>query len=249
MKAQITLTVPEAKRLIGKGIAAHPVVQQRLRKGTVVVCTGTTNGYVLEELLGERFDKRMYVTGKITAPGKKLSWPEEKRPDAVFRDGVLDPTLDRLTALPTMQAGDVYIKGANALNYERGLAGIWVAGQAAGTIGRAIGHIVRQSLYLLLPVSLEKCVPYPIEEAAALVNDADETAGDVVSLFPVHGHVFSEIEALRTLTGVEAVPCGAGGVSGAEGSTSLLIRGDAAAVRKAVELVEKLRGEPAFDAP
>jgi hypothetical protein len=246
MKAQVTLTVSESKRLIARGVAALDLVQARMRQGIVMVSTGTTNGYVLEELLGERFDKRSYVTGRFTPAGKELDWPEANRPDAVFRDGRLAPELDRFSAVKVMQPGDIFIKGANALNYERGVAGVWVAGEGGGTIGGTLGYIIVRQLRLLLPVGLEKCVPYPIEAASAAVGEEEEALGTVVSLFPVHGQIFSEIEAFRTLAGVEAIPCGAGGIAGAEGSVSLLLRGDGQAVRAAMAVVEQVQGEPPF---
>jgi hypothetical protein len=246
MKAQVTLTVSESKRLIARGVAALDVVRQKMRRGIVMVSTGTTNAYVLEELLGERFDKRTYVTGRFTPAGKVLDWPKTNRPDAVFRDGRLAPELNRFSAVKVMQPGDLFIKGANALNYERGLAGIWVGGEGGGTIGGTLGYIIARRLRLLLPVGLEKCVPYPIEAAAAAVGAEEEALGSVVSLFPVWGQVFTEIEAFRALADVEAIPCGAGGIAGAEGAVSLLLRGDGDAMRAAMGIVEQVRGEPAF---
>jgi hypothetical protein len=246
MKAQVTLTVSESKRLIARGVAALDMVREKMRRGIVMVSTGTTNAYVLEELLGERFDKRTYVTGRITPAGRKLDWPRETRPDAVFRDGQLAPELDRYSAVKVMKPGDIFIKGANALNYERGVAGVWVGGEGGGTIGGTLGYIISRKLRLLLPVGLEKCVPYPIEAASAAIGEEDESLGGVVSLFPVCGQIFTEIEALQTLAGVEAIPCGAGGIAGAEGSVSLLLRGDAEAVRAAMGIVEEVQGEPPF---
>lgn len=246
MKAQVVLTVSESKRLIARGVAALDVVRAKMRQGMVMVATGTTNAYLLEELLGERFDKRTYVTGRISPPGKLLDWPEENRPDAVFRNGQLAPELDRFSSVKAMQPGDVFIKGANALNYERGVAGIWVGGEGAGTIGGTLGYIIVKRLYLLLPVGLEKCVPYPIEAASAAIAEEDETMGNVNGLFPVHGHIFTEIEAFATLAGVEAIPCGAGGIAGAEGSVALLLRGSSEAVRAAIKIVEEIRDEPPF---
>jgi hypothetical protein len=48
---QFSLTTAAGKRLIGKGIAAHPEVLAALKDKTVVVIAGTTNGYVAQELL------------------------------------------------------------------------------------------------------------------------------------------------------------------------------------------------------
>lgn len=246
MKAQITLTVAEAKRLIARGVAAHPAIQAKMQRGMIMVSTGSTNAYVLEELLGEPFDKRTYITGRFMPHGKTREWPSSLRPDAVFRDGQLAPDLDRFSAVKVMQPGDIFVKGANALNYERGVAGIWVGGEGGGTIGGVLGWIVTRRLHLLLPVGLEKCIPYPIEEAARAIARQDEELGTVVGLFPVHGEVFTEIEAFRVLAGVEAIPCGAGGIAGAEGGVALLLRGEAEAVRTAMGIVEAIYGEPSL---
>ena len=67
MKRQVVLTVSESKRLIAKGVAALPEVRRAMEEGMVVVATGTTNAYVLEELWGREFDKRRYRSG-VTAP-------------------------------------------------------------------------------------------------------------------------------------------------------------------------------------
>ena len=247
MKAQFSLTVAESKRLIARGVAALDIVRARMQHGIVMVSTGTTNAYVLEELLGERFDKRTYVTGRTLPVGRPApEWPKQSRPDAVFRNGQLAPDLDRFSSVKVMQPGDIFIKGANALNYERGVAGILVGGEGAGTIGGTLGYIIVKKLTLLIPVGLEKCVPYPIEQASAAIAQEDEQQGGVTSLFPVHGRIFTEIEALRTLAGVEAIPCASGGIGGAEGGLWFLIRGEAAAVRKAMGIVEELRSEPPF---
>jgi len=60
----------------------------------------------------------------------------------------------------------------------------------------------------------------------------------------VHGIIFTELEALRTLCNVEAYPVAAGGVAGAEGGLRLLLVGEAADVKQAVALVESIQGEP-----
>ena len=69
MRTSVVLTVSESKRLIAKGLAAMPAVQSALSGGTVAVAKGTTNGYLVEELLGKKIDKLHYVTGR-TMPRK-----------------------------------------------------------------------------------------------------------------------------------------------------------------------------------
>ena len=43
---QFVITPAAGKRLIGKAIAKHAAVAAAIKKGTVVIVAGTTNGYV-----------------------------------------------------------------------------------------------------------------------------------------------------------------------------------------------------------
>ncbi|MHC4574780.1 MAG: hypothetical protein ACYS76_11740 [Planctomycetota bacterium] len=69
VQAQIVLTVSESKRLIAKAVAEMPIVKEALTKGMVIVCKGTTNTYVAEELLGRKIPHGAYVYGR-TYPAK-----------------------------------------------------------------------------------------------------------------------------------------------------------------------------------
>ena len=246
MKTQIVLTVAESKRLIAKGVAQLDIIQDRLKKGLIMLSSGTTNAYVAEELLGEQIDRRSYVTGRIKPSTKELHWPA-LRQDIVLRDGQLDTSLDRFSAPRAMEAGDIFIKGANALNYYRGVAGVLVAHREGGTIGGVIGPIIARKVHLLIPVGLEKEVAFDIEEIASFIQEPDEGVEGLTSLFPVRGLIFTEIEALRALAGVEAVQAGAGGISGAEGGVWLVLQGEREQIDRALAVIEEVQGEPPFD--
>jgi len=125
LKRQIILTVAESKRLIAKGVANMSEVKKAMKDGMVVVTVGTTAAFVLEELLGKKFDKRRYTSGiSVPAFPDKLDEPKgERMPDVVFRKGEVVKELDRFSAPKEMGAGDVYIKGANALDYKKQMAG------------------------------------------------------------------------------------------------------------------------------
>lgn len=246
VKAEVVLTVAESKRLIAKGVAQLQMVRDRLQKGVIMISTGTTNGYLVEELLGERMDKRSYVTGRIKPAGKQLRWPKARH-DVVVRDGQLDPTLDRFSAVQVMEAGDIFVKGANALNYRKGVAGVLVGDRRGGTIGGVIGPIIARRICLLIPVGLEKEVAFDIEEVARQIREPGESVGEITSLFPMRGAIFTEIEALRALSGAEAIQAAAGGISGAEGGVWLLLQGTEDQVSRALEVVEAVQGEPPFD--
>ena len=244
MRTEIVLTVAESKRLIAKGVVALDIVQEKLHKGIIVLAPGSTNAYIYEELTGRAIDKRAYITG-CTQPAKRVHHREiQALPDLVLVDGKPDPSLNRVSALRVMQAGDLFIKGANALNYERRLAGITVGSPTGGTIGEVLRALQTKELRLLIPVGLEKEVPFNIEKASEILAAPDGTLGTVHALWPVRGIIFTEIEALRTLCAVEAYPVAAGGIAGAEGALRLLLVGTAEAIHRAAALVQSIQGEP-----
>ena len=244
MKAEVILTVAESKRLIAKGVAKLDLIQEKMQEGIIVLAWGGTNAYVYEELTGQTIEKRRYMTGRVTpAKGPRLR-RDDPLPVLVLVDGEPAPDLDGSSALEKMEAGDVYIKGANALNYNLRVAGVTIGRGTGGTVGRALGTIIGKKLRYLIPVGLEKEVPFDIQEASALLAEPDEYIGKVCSLWPVQGIILTEIEALGVLCGVEAFPVAAGGVAGAEGGVRLLLVGDSESVERAVALVDSIQGEP-----
>ena len=243
MHRVISLTVSESKRLIAKGIAQWDVVKRALDQGIVAIGSGTTNGYIIEELTGEPFDKRTLVTGR-TLPanydGPKISYTGA---DLVLRKGErLD--VSARDALEDMKPGDVFMKGANALNYERAQAGVLIGHPTGGNVGAFIGSCMARRIRFVLPVGLEKSVGIDLEEAAAMINEDPQGKGP--TLWVVPGDIFTEIEALDALTGIQAVAVGAGGIGGAEGAVWLALFGTASEISATEGIIEGIRNEPAF---
>jgi len=246
MQMSVVLTVSESKRLIAKGVAKLDFVQRALREGTVAIAKGTTNSYIVEEILGKPIKRTDYCTG-VTLPeqGGPKGATSSKIPDVVLKRGQPLP-VSVTEAVREMGENDVFIKGANALNYERRQAAILIGHPTGGTIGAVLGTIVARRIKLLLPVGLEKSVPGDLFEAAARVAADVEREGNVPMLWPVPGHIFTELEAIAVLTMARATPIGAGGIGGAEGSVRLLIEGTPVQVKAAAALLESIRGEPPF---
>jgi hypothetical protein len=247
MTEVMVLTVAESKRLIAKGVANLDIVKKALRHGMIAVAKGTTNGYVVEELLNKRIDKTAYVLGK-TLPEKMeglYSLPAPAR-DVVLKDGEpVDTSV--VESVRSMGEGDVFIKGGNALNYEKGVVGVLMGSLKGGTIGATIDTINRHKINLVLPVGLEKSVVtdvYSIQEE--LEKNEATWRGAPLRLMPLSGTVVTEIEALEILTGAKAVLVSAGGIGEAEGSIRLLLKGDPEKVRKAAALIADIQGEPPF---
>lgn len=243
MQTTISLTVAESKRLIAKATARHPGVERARQKGIIAVPPGTTNGYVVEELTGEVIDRTQFVTGK-TLPsnydGPKLKYA---LPDLVLRDG------ERIDAKATdmaaeMGPGDVFVKGANAVNHDLDQAGILIGHPTGGTVGAVLGALVARRVCLLQPTGLEKSVPGDLHDLAAALNESIDGKGPTLWVTP--GELLTEIEAFGLLCGVYAMPVGAGGVGGAEGAIWLALFGDKDALDAAMSLVEEVQGEPPF---
>jgi hypothetical protein len=245
MKRQFVLTVAESKRLIAKAIAALPEVQDAMENRTVVVATGTTNSYVLEELWGKKIDKRVYRSG-ITTPKEPEKDPKpqaEKIPDVVFMKGEVASQYDRVTIAPQLKKGDIYIKGANVLNYDDNMVGILIGGMDGATIGNVIGHIIGKQVNLIIPIGLEKLTYEDITELHLIASEEDYEGP---RMWPIVGTIITEIEALGILTGVDAYLYAAGGIAGAEGAVRLLVEGTDEEVEETLELIESIKGEPRY---
>ena len=240
----VVLTVSEAKRLIAKGVAALPAVREHMTDGMMVIAKGSTNAYVVEELFGKEIDLMSYKSGALTPAQPDtdpLSGQHEAMNDIVLENGNIRKDLDRFSAAEHFNPGDVYIKGANALDYANRKAGILIGAPNGGTIGSVIGHLVGKRAQLLLPVGLEKRVYGDID---MLHRKLQSPHSETWRLFPVSGTLITEIEALELLTGVTATLAAAGGIAGAEGCTALFVEGNTQAVAKALELVASVQGEP-----
>jgi len=244
-----SLTVAESKRLIARALKRHPAIIGALNQGIVAVCKGTTNSYLVEELTGKGIHRPDYCTG-VTKPSQGAEWAKtaNKLPDLVLREGRRMEGVSAVDAVAEMGPGDVFVKGANALNYDRKQAGILIGHPTGGTIGAAIGTVVSRRINLLIPVGLEKSIPgdlYQLHRHMASVGP--DGAGPM--LWPVGGEIFTEIEAIRLVSGANAALIGAGGIAGAEGSVRLSVWGAPDQVDRAVGAIEDVLGEPPFLTP
>ena len=241
------LTVAESKRLIARALTRHPLIINALNRGILAIAKGTTNSYVAEELLEEGIVRTDYCTG-VTKPAKGAEGAvtANKLPDVVLRDG---ERLEGVTATEIageMGPGDVFIKGANAINYEKRQAGILIGHPTGGTIGSVLGTIVSRRAVLMIPVGLEKNIPGDIHEIYRnMVRVGTEGGGPM--LWPVDGEIFTEVEALQLLMGGgSAAPVAAGGIAGAEGGMRMAVWGSSEHIARAEAAVNAVLGEPPF---
>jgi hypothetical protein len=164
--------------------------------------------------------------------------------DAVIVNGVCQKGKTIFDVVDVLLEGDVILKGANALDLVRRQAAIFIGHPKAGTIGAALQAVVGRRVRLILPVGLEKRVPGDMNELAVRLN-APWAKGP--RLLPVPGEVFTEIDAIKLLTGAEAELVAAGGVGGAEGSIWLAVSGSEEQIGAAEKLLKVVAEEPGFE--
>jgi len=245
MQASIVLTVAQSKRLIARAVANLPEVKRALKSGLVAIGRGTTNAYVAEEILRQAIPKGEYVAGRTLPPGTPEAWlGTGKYPDIVLRDGKPVDGLSVVDAVKEMKAGDVFIKGGNALNYDQQVVGILVGHPMGGTIS-AYGALISRKVNLIIPIGLEKLVFEDINELSRASRGGDDhPEAPVTSLFPMTGAIITEIEALLILCDVDARLLSSGGVAGAEGAVWLLLEGSKGQLDAALALHNELKSEP-----
>jgi hypothetical protein len=100
---------------------------------------------------------------------------------------------------------------------------------------------------MIIPVGLEKESSQDID----LIGECSKiehknTNRKTPWLWSVKGELFTEIEALKQFANIEAIHYGSGGIGGAEGAVSILIRGTETEVNKALAVIEDVQGEPPF---
>ena len=260
MRAQVTLTPTESKKLIAKGIAAMDLLKKARKHGMVVIHPSSTTLFLLEELTGNR-PEGVWVCGVVLPKGMCISrelqesqfhgrLAKEQRSDLgqfpfswVLENGEYRTSLPLASVLDRMGRGDVYIKGANAIDPD-GKVGVLYASEGAGTIGKVIAASRRKGFAILLPIGLEKVIPTPIAQAAKAASRerTDAAMGIPVGLIPVPGKAVSEVEAIDLLSGARAVAVAAGGLGGAEGSVTLVIQGPEGKVNRALQIAREVKG-------
>jgi len=248
MKAQVVLTPAEGKRLIAKAISCMESVQKAYQEGILILATSTSTAYVAEELMQKEIpNKGMFTAGVVTATGLNITKSEGRYSHHVFEKGKLKEcnTAELVPYLTRMGPSDVFVKGANAID-SFGAAGILLAGAGGGTIGAAWGYIVSKGIQLIIPASLEKLVPGPLDNLQTMIGTdvVDSCMGWKCGMIVVHGQVITEMEAMRLLFDVDAVPIAAGGIDGAEGCKVFLLEGPKDNVEMAMEVLGKVKGEP-----
>lgn len=245
---QFMITVPAGKRLIAKAIITLKHVNEALKNHTIVIISGSTNGYIAEEVLSkinqlDDFSKESFVRGINIGPGQKLETGNYSESDIVIEKGTWNKGKTIFDIAPYLGQHDIILKGANAVEPERKLAGIQIANPTFGTSAAILPAVIGRRTELIIPVGLEKRIFGNIGEIAAKMN-APSSSG--LRMLPITGTIITELEAINILTGASAELIGAGGVNGAEGSCWIGVSGTDEQIKSAEEIIRSIANEPPF---
>lgn len=245
--ASVNLTVSESKKLIALGISRHPLVQQKLKSGMIIITRGTTNTYIAEQLVQLNAPHGSFVTGNITPQtGKQIEFGGDKVAEIILKDGK-QVEMTYPEALKALQKDDIVFKGGNLLNYDKKQAAVTVAGEDGGTVGRLQPYTGEGQAHLIVPIGLEKEVYGDLTEYEKILTSDVKKEGFVPKIV-VHknAEIFTELEALHLLGNIKVVPYASGGIAGREGGKSFAIYGDPAEISKVLEVISTIQGEAPF---
>jgi hypothetical protein len=244
MQALFTLTSSESKRLLGKAVAALPEVQHAKDHGYLVIGRGSTNAFILEELMATPMDKDRYIAGQIVKGVLCVLGPDQRNRPVTFHKGEI-LAVEPGSVMDKLVPGDIMIKGANAVD-PFGNVGVLMAGAGGGTMGQFYMALKSQGVETIYPVGLEKLIP-SVEEAARYGGKLalGRSIGCRVGMACVpDGRVVTEIEAIDILYGLKAVHYASGGWGGSEGAVTLIVEGEDDGVNRCLDAIETIKGEP-----
>ena len=251
MQAMVTLRTEASLRLIAKAVAALETVIKASTEGFIGFSLCTSCGYIIQELMGaDAVDPGRYACGFIHAKGS-CAVPAKDREALLLLDRgrprrLNFPEENCSAFFDQMGASDIIIKSGNVLD-PAGRAGVLVASPDGGEVGAYLPHIAARGIQLLVPMSLNKTVPMPLDDIIPHMGIAkfrsDRVHGMACGMLALPGRVITEVDAFRLLFGVRAVPAAMGGVGSGAGTVTLVLVGEDPAVEAAWQAVEGIRRE------
>ena len=250
VKALVALTSEESKRLIAKAISKMEVVEKAKREGIIGFTICSSAGFVAEEVLGESLDLSKYYCGFVHENGMcavhadKIQELILMKREPVWLDW---PSENISQYLEEMGPDDVIIKSGNVLGVD-GKAASLMACPDGGEFGKCLPYIYASGIELIVPMTINKSLHVDIDTLSRMVGvkriQAKWAYGLTVGLMPLPGEVVTEIDALKQLTDVDALPLSTGGFGSGEGVVSIIVEGSEAKVKRVWELISQIKGEP-----
>jgi hypothetical protein len=268
MLAQVSLIPAESKKLIAKAVVKMERVMNAATEGMIVLHPSSSTYFVVEEITGYKPPTNVWLCGAIVPKGacgeigihmgalpvfdpSHRKEDSGKRPGAgnfpfswVLRKGKWSQQELLSDLLEQMGPGDVYVKGVNALDAEGNVGVLWGNDIEGGSAALVMKAQRKRGFTMVFPTGFEKLIPGSVKEAAkdARKFKYDYAMGVSCGLLPVEGDVVTELKAIKLLSGATATVISAGGLGGAEGAVTLVIKGETEQVSKAIEYVESSKG-------
>ncbi|MGE5417269.1 MAG: hypothetical protein ACM3UZ_11095 [Acidobacteriota bacterium] len=244
MIATFTLPPASSKRLIAMGVAKMTIVREAIEKGRIIIAGGTTNGFVAEALSDLKIEEKAHYTAGIITDARTCVSDQEMRISPLCLDKGQPVEVPWEEFLQGFGKGDVFIKGANALDH-KGRTGVLLGSPTGGTVGAALGILASRGSHLVVPVGHEKMIPSCAVAVKSLgIFKVDQSLGMRAGFIMLpFGEVITEIQALEQLYDIEANVVAAGGVGGSEGSVVMAVEGKKTVVEEVLSLVKKLHRE------
>lgn len=257
MKALVTLSPEESKRLIAKAVVELDPVKKAKREGIIGLARCTSCAFVAEELIGRSLENRgAYCSGFFVGEGSCALQSQYQERLLVLVRGVerwLHYTEGNISNfIDEMDFDDVIIKSGSVMD-PQGNVGCLVANPMGGEIGAYLPYILAKGINLIVPMTVNKTVAYPLSDMMSAMGitklDSERCHGMRCGMMPLPGAVVTEIDAIRFLTGADALPVAVNGIGSGAGAVMLLIDGVVDAVDKAWELMGTIKGEPPLPEP
>jgi hypothetical protein len=205
---------------------------------------GASGSVEADEALAKDFEelakipKKDINVARQSLGGFRYTWVVEKG------KLVIGMTLGEI--MDKMGPNDVYVKGVNAVDPDDNVGVLIGNPVEGGSIGMVMSRSKSKGFKVVFPVGLEKLIPIPIKQAAEVTKTRSQvnySMGGACALWPCEGIVITELKAVEILScGATATPISAGGLAGAEGAITMVIKGDDEQVTKVIKVIEECKG-------
>ncbi|HIJ84544.1 MAG: hypothetical protein HW380_1639 [Magnetococcales bacterium] len=249
--ALVVLRPGEARSLIGQAVASLETVQEKTRSGHMVIVGGSTTRHIIHHLLKEDPGRDTFAVGQIKNALLGETPQSTRGPGPYLFDQGQTSRGWPAPLLEKFGPGDIYIKGANAIDPE-GNAAILLGSPVGGSIGVALAILHARGGSLIIPVTLEKLIPSVPRTHGLLGQRANgRVMGNPVGLIPImagSATIITELDAMRILANCDATLVAAGGVDDCAGASIIQFQGNVENVEKMWDIILEVQNKNLPDA-
>ncbi len=236
MKAIISLDTISSKKLIAK--ATKKYIEKDINKRLIIIAKGSTNAFLVEEILKREIDKNRYIAGYLDHHGACVTDVNFRIKDVIIDRGkIIEGNL--FDYIERLGKGDILIKGGNAID-RNGYVGVLLASKEGGTL-KYYPMLKAKGVRIIIPISLDKYIPHDIFKISNIIGIEELDYSETIKLgiLPIAGEVIDEIKAFQILYNVSSYLISAGGLN--DRIKLFLLVGNDEDVKRAVEDIKRLK--------